>query len=85
MTYFPPRQERNYFIPAVIALALYFAGAYIAGLLATLYFLHEASRDEAAGVQVYNAGCLNVLLWLAMAPLVAIALALALQGLEMLF
>lgn len=84
MTY-APRHEKNYFVPALIALALYFAGFYIIGLLATLYFIREANRDKDAGLQVYNAGCLNALLWLALIPLVAVALVMAVQGLEMLF
>jgi hypothetical protein len=81
----PLRQGRDYFVPAVITLVLYFAGLYIVGLLANLYFIREANHDEDAGVQVSNAGCLDALFWLAMLPIAIAVVALAFQGFSLLF
>lgn len=56
-------REKSYLGEAFIALALYYFGLFVAGLVANLIFLGNARRDRRAGIITRNVGCLQALLW----------------------
>jgi uncharacterized membrane protein len=56
-------REKSYLGEAFIALALYYFGFFVAGLVANLIFLGNARRDRREGVNTSNVGCLQALLW----------------------